>query len=110
GTAASRRPGRPAPRAPPRQPPTSRLFASLRHLAFLRLGAVARRHHLEGHRPAQRVAQAELELPVLGPVLLLVVLAHLHEDLVAAGAEGAVADVLVEAQAVLAPLPPPALP
>src|SRR5262245_31260017 len=63
--------------------------------------SLARRHHFDRKGPAGGVADAELELPHLGPILGLVVLTHLDQDLVLPGLERSAADVLVEPLAVV---------
>ena len=52
-------------------------------------------HRQDGR--AQRVADSQLELPVLGPRFGLFVLADLEQDRVAAGLELALADILIDA-------------
>src|SRR5581483_5841716 len=55
----------------------------------------------ERHRGADGVAQPQLEAPLLRPVLLLLVLAHLQQDYVAALLQGAARGVLVDEHAVV---------
>src|SRR5262249_51851106 len=58
-------------------------------------------HDGQRHGTAEGVGDAQLKAPGAGPVVGLLVLAHLDEDLVAAGLEDAATDVLIHARAVV---------